>query len=104
MPSHSESALPAAASDATRVIDFVAVLLGYAISGERTLEAFYQAVHPWEEPFRALFDREKLPSRSALSRDLSSVSWEAREALRTLFLNDLLACSSSHRATHWPAG
>jgi hypothetical protein len=73
------------------VIDFVAVLFGYAISGERTLEAFYQAVQPWEEPFMALFDREKLPSRSALSRFLASVSWEATEALRTLFLTDLLA-------------
>src|SRR5437660_2440854 len=75
------------------VIDFVAVLFGYAISGERTLEAFYQALQPWEEPFMALFDREKLPSRSALSRFLASVSWEAIEALRTLFLNDLLARS-----------
>jgi len=73
------------------VIDFVAVLFGYAISGERTLEAFYQAVQPWEEPFMALFDREKLPSRAALSRFLASVSWEATEALRTLFLTDLLA-------------
>lgn len=26
------------------VIDFVVVLLGYAISGERTLEAFYESV------------------------------------------------------------
>ncbi len=73
------------------VIDFVAVLFGYAISGERTLEAFYQAVQPWEEPFMALFDREKLPSRSALSRFLASVSFEAIEALRSLFLADLLA-------------
>src|SRR5216684_3852903 len=73
------------------VIDFVAVLFGYAISGEGTLEAFYQAVQPWEEPFMALFDREKLPSRSALSRFLASVSFEAIEALRSLFLADLLA-------------
>src|SRR6266702_4548734 len=73
------------------VIDFVAVLFGYAISGERTLEAFYQAAQPWEEPFMALFDREKLPSRSALSRFLASVNFEATEALRSLFLADLLA-------------
>ena len=39
----------------------------------------------------ALFDRERLPSRSALSRFLGSLSWEATEALRTLFLADLLA-------------
>jgi len=73
------------------VIDFVAVLFGYAISGERTLETFYQAVQPWEGPLMALFDREKLPSRSALSRFLASVSFEATEALRSLFLADLLA-------------
>src|SRR6266699_561120 len=39
----------------------------------------------------ALFDRERLPSRSALSRFLASLSLEATEALRTLFLADLLA-------------
>jgi hypothetical protein len=73
------------------VLDFVAVLFGYAISGERTLETFYQGVQPWEGPLMALFDREKLPSRSALSRFLASVSFEATEALRSLFLADLLA-------------
>jgi hypothetical protein len=73
------------------VIDFLAVLFGYAISGERTLEAFYEQLLPLAQPFMALFDREKLPSRSALSRFLASVSLEATEALRMLFLNDLLA-------------
>jgi hypothetical protein len=73
------------------VIDFLAVLFGYAISGERTLEAFYERLLPLAQPFMALFDREKLPSRSALSRFLASVSLEATEALRTLFLGDLLA-------------
>ncbi len=32
------------------VLDFLAVLFGYAISGERTLEAFYKAVHPFAVP------------------------------------------------------
>src|SRR2546422_2934506 len=50
------------------VIDFLAVLFGYAISGERTLEAFYERLAPWGETFMALFNREQLPSRSALSR------------------------------------
>ena len=31
------------------VIDFLAVLFGYAISGERTLEAFYQRLHPFAQ-------------------------------------------------------
>ncbi len=35
--------------------------------------------------------RVRLPSRSALSRFLASLTWEATEALRTLFLADLLA-------------
>jgi hypothetical protein len=61
------------------------------ISGERTLEAFYQTVLPWAEPFMALFNREKLPSRSALSRFLAVFTLEAVEALRALFVEDLLA-------------
>jgi len=73
------------------VIDFLAVLFGYAISGERTLEAFYERLLPLAQPFMALFDRERLPSRSALSRFLASLTWAATEALRTLFLADLLA-------------
>ena len=35
------------------VLDFVAVLFGYAISGERTLEAFCEAIHPFAIPFMA---------------------------------------------------
>jgi hypothetical protein len=65
------------------VIDFLAVLFGYAISGERTLEEFYEQLLPLAQPFMALFDRERLPSRSALSRFLASLTWEATEALRS---------------------
>ena len=46
------------------VIDFVAVLLGYAISGERTLEAFYEHLHPFAAVVMALFGRERLPARA----------------------------------------
>ncbi len=73
------------------VIDFLAVLFGYAISGERTLEAFYERLMPWAQIFMALFNREQLPSRSALSRFLASFTPVAVEALRALFLEDLLA-------------
>ena len=73
------------------VIDFLAVLFGYALSGERTLEAFYERLIPWAETFMALFNREQLPSRSALSRYLSSFTPVAVESLRALFLEDLLA-------------
>src|SRR5579864_7379445 len=73
------------------VIDFVAVLFGYAISGERTLEAFYQHVQPFATAFMALFGRERLPARSTLSRFLAALPPEPVEALRSLFLSDVLA-------------
>ena len=73
------------------IIDFLAVLFGYAISGERTLEAFYARLHPFAGPFMALFKRDRLPSRSALSRFLAALTKEPVEALRTLFLDDLLS-------------
>jgi hypothetical protein len=73
------------------VIDFLAVLFGYAISGERTLEAFYAQLQPIAVPFMALFERDRLPARSTLSRFLAVLTAEAVEALRTLFLDDLLS-------------
>ena len=73
------------------VIDFLAVLFGYAISGERTLEAFYEAVCPFASAFMALFGRTRLPAASTLSRFLAELPAEPVEALRTLFLKDLLA-------------
>src|SRR5690348_7340355 len=73
------------------VIDFLAVLFGYAISGEQTLEAFYEQLQPFAAPFMALFERDQLPSRSALSRFLAVLTEAPVEALRTLFLEDLLA-------------
>src|SRR5579884_4110849 len=73
------------------VIDFVAVLFGYAISGERTLETFYEHLYPFATAFMALFGRERLPARSTLSRFLAAMTAEPVEALRQLFLADLLA-------------
>ena len=72
-------------------IDFLAVLLGYAMSGERTLETFYERIDPWASAFMALFGRDRLPARATLSRFLSSLDQPAVEALRTLFLHDLFA-------------
>jgi hypothetical protein len=73
------------------VIDFLAVLVGYAISGERTLEAFYEQLRPWASAFMALFGRQRLPARSTLSRFLAPLDQAAVEARLTLFLHDLLA-------------
>jgi hypothetical protein len=50
------------------VIDFVAVAVGYAVSGEATLKSFYERLAPFAEPFMALFGRNQLPHRSTLSR------------------------------------
>jgi hypothetical protein len=73
------------------VLDFVAVLFGYAISGERTLEGFYEQIEPWADTFMALFGRDRLPARSTLSRFLAALDQAAVESLRTLFLQDLLS-------------
>jgi hypothetical protein len=73
------------------VIDFLAVLFGYAISGERTLEIFYQRLQPFAVPFMALFERDRLPARSTLSRFLTALNEAPVEALRSLFLDDLLS-------------
>src|SRR5579883_1888802 len=73
------------------LIDFVVVLLGYAISGEPTLQAFYERLNPFAEAFMALFDRKQLPHRSTLSRFLAALDATPVEALRTLFQKDLLA-------------
>ena len=78
------------------VIDFVAVLFGYAISGERTLETFYERLLPFAVPFMALFERDRLPSRSALSRFLAALTEAPVEALRTLFLDDLESRPLTH--------
>ncbi len=41
------------------LIDFAVVLLGYAVSGEPTLQAFYERLLPFAEPFMALFGRHR---------------------------------------------
>jgi hypothetical protein len=66
---------------------FVAVLFGYALSGARTLQAFYERLRPWVGAFMALFARDRLPSRSALSRFLAVLDQPVVEALRARFLS-----------------
>ncbi len=67
------------------VLDFLAVLFGYAISGEPTLAAFYERLTPFAGPFMALFGRERLPHRCTLSRFLAAMDTSCLEALRALF-------------------
>jgi hypothetical protein len=72
-------------------IDFAVVLIGYALSGEPTLQAFYDRLTPFADPFMALFGRSCLPHRATLSRFLAALSQPAVEALRSLFQKDLVA-------------
>src|SRR6266576_1364774 len=66
-------------------IDFLALLIGYAISAERTLSDFFERLEPFETAFMALFGRKDLPHRSSLSRFLADVDRPCLEAFRTLF-------------------
>lgn len=75
------------------LIDFTVVLIGYVVSGEPTLQAFYERLVPFAEPFMALFGRNQLPHRSTLSRFLAALDQPTMEALRTIFQKDLLARS-----------
>jgi len=72
------------------LVDFVAVLIGYAVSTEPTLLAFYERLRPFASAFMALFGRKSLPHRSTLSRYLAALDQPTVEALRSLFLDDLV--------------
>jgi len=54
-------------------IDFLVLLIGYAISEERTLADFFERLAPFGAAFMALFGRANLPHRSSLSRFLADV-------------------------------
>src|SRR5437667_6229668 len=87
------------------VIDFLAVLFGYAVSGERTLEAFYEQINPWASTFMALFGRDRLPARATLSRFLASLDQAAVESLRTLLSPRSASSPSEQRGAHgWVMG
>jgi hypothetical protein len=68
------------------VIDFLALLFCYAISGERTLQTFFDRLQPFTEPFMALFERGEVPHRSTLGRFLAAVDTSCLETLRSLFM------------------
>ena len=72
------------------VLDFVVVLIGYAVSTEPTLETFYERLTPFAPVFMALFGRNSLPHRSTLSRFLAALDQPTVEALHTLVLEDLV--------------
>ena len=65
-------------------IDFLVILIGYAVSGEPTLKAFYERLWPFAPTFMALFGRSALPCHSTLSRFLATFDQPGVEALRLL--------------------
>jgi hypothetical protein len=73
------------------VIDFVAVLIGYALSGEPTIEGYYTHLIPWAQPYMALYGRANLPHRATLSRFLAALDTPAVEVLRECFFAAVVA-------------
>lgn len=66
-------------------LDFLALLIGYAISGERTLAGFFHRLTPFGAVFMALFGHAAPPHRTTLSRFLATVDHSCLEAFRHLF-------------------
>jgi hypothetical protein len=66
-------------------IDYLAVLIGYAVSGQPTLQSFFERISPFGQLFMGLFGRDRLPSRAALSRYLSAMTADGGQRLRALF-------------------
>ncbi len=77
------------------LIDFVAMLIGYAVSGERTLQAFCERAQPFAAAFMALFGRADFPDPATLSRYLAVLDQPCVEALRTYFWR---TCSPARRS------
>jgi hypothetical protein len=86
------------------VIDFLVVLIGYALSGEPTLAAYYERLQPFATPFMALFGRTQLPHRSTLSRFLAALDQASVEALRSVFLQDAASPPWTRRGCRWSVG
>lgn len=74
----------------SELVDFVAVLIGYAVRAEPTLLAFYERLQPFASAFMALFGRKSWPHRCTLSRYLAALAQPTVEALRALFLDDVV--------------
>lgn len=69
-------------------LDYLVLLAGYAVSGERTLAEFFERLALFAQAFMALFGRSTLPHRSSLSRFLAAVDCPRLESLRALFQHE----------------
>jgi hypothetical protein len=76
------------------VIDFVVMLMGYAISGEPTLKAYYERLRPFAPAFLALFGRSQLPHRATAL--VASLPRWMRQRWKHCAL-----CSSTMRSLVW---
>jgi len=83
------------------VIDFVAMLLGYASSAERTLEGYAERLRPFGAVLMGLFERAAAPHRTTLSRFVAAVEEATVEALRRIFVADLLARPLTSEGVGW---
>src|SRR5258707_10053472 len=70
------------------------MLIGYAVSGERSFNAFYHRLVGFADLSMVLFGRATLPHPATLSRFLAALNPGSVEALRTLFQEDLVARSA----------
>ncbi len=73
------------------VVDFTLLLLAYAISQEFTLNKFFRQLLPVRAALSALWERDKSPGASALSRFLNAVTANPVTQLRKLLFQDLLS-------------
>jgi hypothetical protein len=80
------------------VIDFLAVLAGLCHQWRTYPGGVLREAPALCGPFMALFERDQLPARSTLSRFVAALTEAPVEALRTLFLDDLLSRPLSHNA------
>jgi hypothetical protein len=72
-------------------LDFALVLLAFAASDAEHLKDFYAQIPHVASALAALWDRDRLPSRSALSRFLAAVTPAHVDTLGQWLLDDLLA-------------
>src|SRR6266568_1152760 len=83
------------------LIDFVAVLLGYARSFEPTLKTFSERLLPFATPFMALFGRQRLPHRSRLQSFSGRPGPSQRRSLAGPVLGRSAGPTSDQGATRW---
>jgi hypothetical protein len=68
-----------------QAVDLLLVLLLFSLSNERSVRAFYRHMGPHASLLAALWQRDRLPSRSAFVEMLATVDESFLEVVRPLF-------------------